>query len=295
MSKKLSDTPEWLADQGAEWITSENVVPYIYMRKENLINSPGAYVKSNWFSRPPVLKNPLKMSDVNFADQILNLESKAFQKSAMPMPRWVFYDCSVMPGIVCGFAQRTETLSEEHKNQIGFDKNLEWTPLSLFIIIPTVRRGEWVAHNLCTVNSLLSKEQQKYALGFLTKAFGLWYGNVEILCGMTQWGSPSIKLHSHYGPFEVLTAYTPVHSYAQTLTYRTVLDYRCWPGFFTNSDSEIEPSYRKSGLVVDPNNLDTLKALQQNIEEGRGPFFLDPKEIRNKDINSTIQIYCRTD
>jgi hypothetical protein len=235
------------------------------------------------------------MSEVAFADQILNLESKAFQKSAMPMPRWVFYDCAIMPGFVCGFAQKTATLSESYVESVGIDSNLEWTPISLFIIIPTLRRGEWVAHNLCTANSLVGEADQHYALGFLTKAFGLWYANVEVLCGMTQWQSPAIRLHSHYGPFEVLTAYTPVHSYARTLTYRSRLDFAYWPSFFSEGRSFTSngrlPQYELAGFQVDPADENSLKALQQRIENGEGPYYLSPVDIRTQALDKPLQVY----
>ena len=53
----------------------------------------------------------------------------------------------------------------------------------------------------------LKKKHRYYGLGFLTKAFGLWYANIPVCCGVTQWTSPALKIHSHYGVIEVLTAY----------------------------------------------------------------------------------------
>jgi hypothetical protein len=294
VSQALTGTQKSLIEKvpDVSWLASEDVRPYIYMRKENLFANPGERMgECKWFPQAPLFKNPLQMSEVDFADQILNLESKAFQKSAMPMPRWVFYDCGVMPGFVCGFARRTASLSDEYCAQVGVNKNLEWTPVSLFIIIPTIRSGEWVAHNLCTANSLLGEAEQKYALGFLTKAFGLWYANVEVLCGMTQWQSPAIRLHSHFGPFEVLTAYTPVHSYARTLTYRCRLDFQYWPSFFTHDLVAGERSYQKAGLNVNPSDDASLKSLQLRIEKGEGPFYLSSQEIRTQDLQAPLNIY----
>lgn len=273
------------------WVDSPDIRPYIYMRKENLFSKPGSKLECGWFTNSPIIKNPLAVSDVNFADQILNLEAKAFQKSGMPMPRWVFYDCAIMPGFVCGFAQKTSTLSKHYKSTVGIDENLDWTPLSLFIIIPTVRKGEWVAHNLCTSNSLIDKNESKYALGFLTKAFGLWYANVEILCGMTQWQSPAIRLHSSYGPFEVLTAYTPVHSYARTLTYRTKLDFSYWPSFLNHKGYKDAIHGDKPAFLVDPKSDESLKSFQRKIEDGGGPFFLSSKQIRTSDLAASLSVF----
>jgi hypothetical protein len=251
------------------------------MRQENLFSRPGTKHKNIWQFQEPLVIDPLKMSEVRFANQILNLEGQAFSHTALRMPRWVFYDCAVIPGVVCGFAKKTKSLTKNEIKALKPDLKLEWTPISLFIIIPTVRQGEWIAHNLCSMNSLVKNEADElYALGFLTKAFGLWYANVEILCGMFQWGSPAIKLHSHYGPFQILTAYTPVHTYPTTMTYRALIDTRYWLSFFTGGDGVDLSLYKDTGLKVDPKKVTSLKALQTQIEAGRGPFYLRPDEVR---------------
>lgn len=308
------DQYSWLVEQGPSWLASENIRPYIFLRQENRFENPGHFTpECHWFKDEPIYMNPLKMSEVGFADDILSLETKAFQKSGMPMPRWVFYDCAVMPGFVCGFAQKTKTISPEVLKKIGATSEQEWTPLSLFIIIPTIRRGEWVAHNLCTMNSLVGESDRLYSLGFLTKAFGLWYANVETLCGMTQWDSPALKLHSYYGDFQVLTAYTPVHSYPQTMTYSCEINFRNWPQFYCDSESTGgSSSFVGGGLgstsggsgssggntfvsagAVDRGSEKSMKALQLQIEEGLGPFYLDPNEIREKPLDASLNFYKR--
>lgn len=275
----------------ADWLKSEDIRPYIYMRKDNLFSQPGRRPLS-WFQSEPLYHDPLVMDEVGFADQILHLEGKAFAKADLKMPRWVFYDCAIMPGFVCGFAYRTSKLPQALRDALEPNPSLEWTPISLFIIIPSLQPGEWIAHNLCTANSLLGEGQQLYALGFLTKAFGLWYANVEVLCGMTQWLSPAIRLHSNYGPFEILTAYTPVHSYARTLTYRSRVNLDYWPGFFAPSEIA-QTDYEYSGILIDPKDDESLKALQRRIENGEGPFFFKPSEIRTQPLDMPLKVYRR--
>ncbi len=277
-----------------EWLQSDDIRPYIFMRKENLFAHPGSYTKCDWFKKPPIYLNPLHMDQSAFGDQILNLEFKAFGKAGLQMPRWVFYDCAIMPGFVCGFAQRTKSLPQSYCEGVGVDHNLEWTPLSLFIIIPTIRRGEWVAHNLCTANAIMTEQDRLYALGFYTKAFGLWYANVEILCGFAQWQSPSIRLHSHYGSFEILTAYTPIHSHARTLSYRTIVNGEYWPTFFTKDGDGLNSRYEATNFVIDPKNDDSLIGFQKRLEGDEGPFFLNPHEIRTQPLDAPLRIYRLT-
>ena len=235
----------------------------------------------------------MEMEQVHFGNQILQLENQAFGPSDMVMPRWVFFDCAVTPGFVAGFAIRTKTLDPNVRKIMNLEDSHEWTPLSLFIIIPTMsKQGEWVAHNLCSVNSLLPEDKRYYGLGFLSKAFGLWYANVNICCGFTQWDSTAIKLHVYYGPFQILTAYTPLHSYAQTLTYRAKVDSKMWPHFFSKKPlGQFDHKFKNSGHSIDPGDDRSLKKLQLALEAGAGPYFLRPQEILFKKTGFPLNLY----
>ncbi len=281
-------------DPKFDWKKSEDIRPYVFVRPENKIESPGQLHSTvDWFPKTPIYKNPLDMEELGFGDRILYLEAKAFGPSGMAMPRWVFYDCAIVPGFVAGYAARTSKLSESVKKKLLVDDSVEWTPLSLFIIIPTMsREGEWVAHNLCSVNSLLDKPDRFYGLGFLSKAFGLWYANVKICCGFTQWGNPAVKLHAYYGEFEVLTSYTPIHSHAKTLTYRVKVNPDYWPNFFTKEPlKDLGEKLSDSGVKVDPTDEESLISLQKQLQEGKGPYFLRPSEVITKGLDEPLTLY----
>lgn len=285
-----------LNDPRLSWLKSEDIRPYVFVRPENRIPKPGQLHSAlDWFPHAVLYKNPMEMDQVGFADRIMNLETKAFGPSGMAMPRWVFYDCAIVPGYVAGFAHRTATLPAAVRQALGVEDGNDWTPLSLFIIIPTMsRQGEWVAHNLCSVNSLLPREAQFYGIGFLSKAFGLWYANVNTCCGMTQWASPSVRLHSHYGDFEVLTAYTPVHSYAKTLTYRVKIDVSAWSWFFNKQErTDFLEKYTPAGFQIDPVDEASMIQLQRRLEKGEGPYFLDGSETVAKALTDRLTIYRR--
>ncbi len=294
-TKKPSENPIF-NDKRLGWMRNPDVRPYVFVRPENKVENPGAvHAGLDWFPHDVLYKNPLEMDEVTFADRILSLEAKAFGPSGMAMPRWVFYDCAIVPGFVAGFAHRTATLPESVKRMLTVEEGDEWTPLSLFIIIPTMsKRGEWVAHNLCSVNSLVDKQDQFYGIGFLSKAFGLWYANVKTCCGMTQWTSPAVRLHAHYGDFEVLTAYTPVHSYSRTLTYRVNVDTKIWPTFFTKKLRDgFHLGHTAAGFEVDPVNEISLKDFQRRLERGEGPYFLDGTETIQKELTAPLTVYLQ--
>jgi len=288
MTRELTKNPR------LNWVYRDDIRPYVFVREENRTKYPGTVFDLDWFASEKLLYlNPLCRSSCGFGDQIMKMEAMAFGPSGMTMPRWVFYDCAVMPGFVAGFAHKTETLPTEVEKALMVDKTNEWTPLSLFIIIPSMGKGEWVAHNLSSANVLVSKQHRLYGLGFLTKAFGMWQANIPRCCGMTQWQSPAIRLHSHYGPFEILTSYTPLHSIARTLTYRLEVNIDYWRDFFGLSQAfkEFESKYEPTGLEVDPKQDSSLQELQERIERGEGPFFLNPTEVRNKSLDAALTLY----
>jgi hypothetical protein len=280
------------ADWYKKWGESGDIRPYVYLRPDNMIRSPGSRNHSDWFPMAPIIKNPLDTKELEFAEQIYYIEGKAFGPSNMAMPRWVFYDCAIIPGFVAGFAMRTEKLPDSIRRVMRTSPNLDWTPLSLFIIIPTMAKGQWVAHNLCAINSLLPEEERFYGLGFLSKAFGLWYANVESCLGMTQWGSPALKLHSHYGHMQIVTAYTPVHSHAKTITYRVEVDTNSWEKFFTREeDLGFLEKYGPSSLIIDPKNEQSMIDLHSRIQKGEGPYFLNAADIAAQKLTDPLIVY----
>jgi hypothetical protein len=286
---------ELLSNPKLQWLADKKLRPYVYVRPENRIADPGKRFAIDWFTGEPLFKNPLCMDEVDFADQIMRLESRAFAATNMPMPRWVFYDCAIMPGFVAGFAMHHSIASQEIIDLLQPKEDTEWLPISLFIIIPAMAQKEWIAHNLCSINSLITPQSQVYGLGFLTKAFGLWYANVEMLCGITQWASPAVRLHTHYGDFEVLTAYTPVHSYARTLTYRMVTDSKEWKRFFSKEQApDFGQKYEYAGFDVDPKNDQSLITFQRKLEAKGGRYFLDATQLRTQKLDDVLKVYQRT-
>lgn len=285
-------SPEFV--KKVNWLDHENVRPYVLARDINRPVNPGEEHSSlDWFDKNKIVfKNPLHLKELEFSDIILDMESRAFDSANMAMPRWVFYDCAVMPGVVVGFAQKTSTLKPSVKKALGGNIQGEWTPLSLFICIPTVQSENWVAHNLSSINSILEEKDRYYGLGFLSKAFGLWYCNIPHLFGMTQWDSPALKLHCNFGNLEILTAYTPVHSHAQTVTYNCDVNSKLWESFFTKKfDTSFHNHFKSAGFDIHPKDEKSMIKLQERIEAKENKYYLDPEHLRTKPLGEPIPIY----
>ncbi len=276
----------------SDWMHTGDIRPYVFIRPENKIESPGTRHKLDWFPFEPVYKNAMSLDSLPFAEAIYQIEWKSFGKQDLAIPRWVFYDCAAMPGFVAGFAGRTKSLPKKVLELLNYSEENEWCPLSLFIITPTVHKGEWVAFDLCSVNSILPKEEQYYGLGFLSKAFGLWYANVNQCSGMTQWGSASLKLHSNYGHLEMIGTYAPLHTHATTMTYRCQVNTDCWEKFFTKEpDLAFLENFGPTELMIDPNSVDSMKDLQIKLQNQEGPFYLSASEIAKKGLKDPLTVY----
>jgi hypothetical protein len=276
----------------SDWMHTGDIRPYVFVRPENKIDLPGTRHKLDWFSYEPIYKNPLDLKELPFAEAIYQIEWKSFGHQNLAIPRWVFYDCAAMPGFVAGFAGRTSKLPKKILELLNYSEEHEWCPLSLFIITPTMNKGEWVAFDLCSVNSLLPKEEQYYGLGFLSKAFGLWYANVQQCSGMTQWGSASLKLHSHYGHLEVIGSYAPLHTHATTMTYRCEVNTDCWEKFFTKEpDLAFLENYGPTDLTIDPTDKNSMIELQNKIQNREARYYLSAGEIAKKNLKEKLTIY----
>ncbi len=277
----------------SKWFLSDDIQPYVFVRPENSITQPGSRHMTDWFkNKKPIFKNPLNLKELNFAEGIYQLEWKSFGDKQMAIPRWAFYDCAAMPGFIAGFAAKTKSLPKKILDLLNYSEEEEWCPLSLFIIIPTMRKGEWVAYDLCAINSLLDREEQYYGLGFLSKAFALWYANVDQCSGMTQWGSPSLRLHSHFGDIEVIGSYAPLHTHAQTMTYRCQVNTESWEKFFSKQENySFLEKHQLTHFSIDPSNVESMIALQNRIQNNEGPFFLNATEISKNKLTEPFQIY----
>lgn len=281
-----------MQDPRLAWLKDEAIRPYVLARQPEFLNSQ-ARQPHPCFQQSPLVIDPQKVANEDFITQIINLENTVFTGTGLAMPRWVFYDCGIMPGITTGFAIHRDKASPELKNILKPKATSTWLPLALFIVIPTLVPNEWVAHNLTSVNSLLPDQSKYYGLGFLSKAFGLWYGGIPICCGMTQWRSPALRLHSHYGDLQVMTAYTPAHSVPQTVTYRLRVRQDDWEYFFkATKTNRFSAEYKPSGLTVDRKSETSMQALQAKIEAGQGPYYLNAYEVAQAPLDSELTVYA---
>lgn len=165
--------------------------------------------------------DPTRLAAQRFLTWIERLDAQTFGPQAMAMPRWVFYDCAEWPSALFGLAAKASDVSPMMRElfQVA-PRERAWVPLSLHVAIPTVRAGEFFEHNVGS----LGREAKLKGLGTFTKALGCRLLRAKSLVGAAQWTGKALGMHRRFGPLELLTAFTPAHSYPRTLTYRHATD-----------------------------------------------------------------------
>lgn len=275
-----------------DWLSNKDIRPYVFARKENRPQRPGTLHSFPWFKHNYIVKDPITVNEADFGYAIMNLDASAFGQHEMVTPPWVFYDCGVLPGIISGFAIRSKSLSPKVRKILKVKPHHEWTPISMFIIIPTGEPKTWMAHNLASVNGIMPRGKQFRNLGFLTKAFGLWYANVKNLYGVTQWHSKALKLHPCFGQLRLLTTYTPLHDYSNSVTYACEIDSKKWPMYLVRPQTDKEFSKKFEPVEsFNPKDEKEIRRIQKKIETKKNNYYISAVQILHSQIGDLITIY----
>lgn len=203
--------------------------------------------------------NPLSLKSQSFIERIYKLDAITFGDQGMGMDKWVFFDCSVMPGFVFGYSIKGDKLNELDRKKLGIGAN-DYFPVSMYIAIPTMDEGIWFGHNLSSLNRHLSFSLS--GLGVLTKLAGLQFFEIETLRGATQWFSPALFIHTKISRLKLLSAYTPIHSKAETLCYE------CSVPKNLNALEKISKNVEVEGEFLFNTRKENLIKLQQKIDQG---------------------------
>jgi hypothetical protein len=187
-----------------------------------IVCSPNTVLKNdtNLFGKkigPEMRFNPLSLRSQNFIEKLYLMDQITFGGQGMGMDKWVFFDCAAMPGIVYGYAIKTDLLNDKDRELLNVGKG-EYFPVSMYIAIPTLEPDTWFGHNLSSLNKKISFPLS--GLGLLTKVSAMSYCGISNQMGATQWDSQALGIHLKISELELLSAYTPIHSKVNTLCYR---------------------------------------------------------------------------
>ncbi len=216
--------------------------------------------------------DPLRLQSATFLDLLHKLDGLTFGPEGMPMPKWVFYDCSELPGAIYGLARPAATVWPKVRELFQIPDDYQGlVPVSMYVAIPMPQPGVWFGHNLSSLAPVFRRlelvpDLDLAGLGSLTKGLALKCFRVQQFWGATQWLSKALYIHAKFGPLALQTAYTPAHSEHETLTY----GFRCTDEALRASmgDPEIELVRPAVQEWIDGRDVARLKALQVSIEAG---------------------------
>lgn len=185
--------------------------------------------------------DPTQLASAAFLRRVHALDERAYGPRGLAMPRWVFYDCAIMPGGVFGFA---------HPAAPGEVAE----PAAACTLVPMLEPGAWLLLGL-------SSADDDVALEALTVAWALRLLGVKELWGVTQWGSPALLRHARLAPLTLVTAHTPAHGEPRSLTWRRAIDDEV-VGRATRTPPPPPPT------APAPTDDAALRALQARLEGG---------------------------
>ena len=220
---------------------------------------------------PAHVIDPLRLESETFLRLLHRLDGLTFGPEGMPMPRWVFFDCSEMPGAIYGLARPASQLWPVARELFKVPDDYDGlVPVSMYVAIPMHRSGMWFGHNLSSLAPVFREHHvtdlDLTGLGSLTKGLALKCFGVKEFWGATQWMSKALHIHVKFGPLDLQTAYTPAHSERETLTYGfsvTDANLRASMG-----DRSVKLPRPAPDYWLDGHDVAGMIALQDRIEAG---------------------------
>lgn len=244
---------------------------------------------------PEHILDPFRLGSATFLDLLHKLDGLTFGPEGMPMPKWVFYDCSEVPGAIYGLARPARTLWPKVRALFGVPDDYDGlVPVSMYVAIPMHRPGVWFGHNLSSLAPVFRRlalvpELDMAGLGSLTKGLALRCFGVREFWGATQWLSKALFIHVKFGPLALQTAYTPAHSEHETLTYGfavTEAKLRASMG-----DQTVQLQRPPVDFWIDGRDRDAMIALQDRLEAGEAFCIPEaPRHVRLDDGSTQVLV-----
>ena len=210
--------------------------------------------------------DPTRLASARFLDRLTRLDTLTFGPEGMAMPRWIFYSGAEVPGAIFGFAIRAEQLPSDMRERLAPEGGPgELVPLSMYIAVPAQPPHRWFGHNLASL-SPQCPVLALHGLATITKAIALKTFRCREQLGATQWASPALNIHARFGTLELVTAWTPAHSTAATLTYRVGITDETLRA--AAGDPAIDLPRRAADFEVESRDEAAQRDLQRRIEAG---------------------------
>lgn len=263
----------------------EFYLPYIAAREPvatALNRSPlGIRIPKNAFF------DPYKTRSGTFLDMVHRLHTIVCGPFGMAMPKWVAYDCALVPGVVFGFARPAEELQQRFYNGLEIPEDYSGlVPFSVGIAVPLADRVTWELYSMGSINQI-APGAGPAGLNRLTLAFGTAALRCKELIVTCPWRSFRMSILSGLGPLELITAWTPAHDNPMTATFKVATNDAARERLLRGGQDVIGRVDRH----VDADDKDAMRALQREIEAGRRVSIVGQGQDWGTEVQFPLQMH----
>ncbi|MCC6807254.1 MAG: hypothetical protein IT381_07510 [Deltaproteobacteria bacterium] len=208
-----------------------------------------------------------------FLDSLLRANRVAFtgttdmSQGALALPGWVMLDCYLLPSSIVGFAQRAAELPASLFEALAPESGDALVPVAAYTALPTPIPGRFIGISLFSLSTGLR-------LGLRSKALGLLLYGATDQWGITQFDSPSIRIHTNFGPLRFISAEPPIHTFShKTFIYRLTVPAPDVLERFAASEKPLPPPTSPPlGEWIATNDDGAMTRLKRQIREAPGRF-----------------------
>jgi hypothetical protein len=191
----------------------------------------------------------------------------------MGMPNWVFVDCAIMSFAAIGFMLPAGEVPQKIHDEIDIPDDYDgWVPVSEYSVCPSVEERTVAGFSL-------HSRIEGLGIGTRTKAFGLHAADVEYQTGVTQYRSNALKVHTRFGPMELLVHQPAVHEHSQhSFSYRLHVPSQRDLASMARGDqkSVTEPADYETTWQFHPDSQEGWGRLAEEIRSDEQVFIVPP-------------------
>ena len=206
--------------------------------------------------------DPTHTSSAPFLRSLERLDRLIYSPSGMATPRWAFYDCAELPGVVFGLCAPAEQLPDEARRALTAAGHEGYVPLSAVVAIPTVEADHWLVYAVCELGEVMATGFPDQRAETLRSALA-WLGAREA-SAVCQWSGDRVAMHLSCAELELRAAWMPSHDRPATCCLHYAM---------------ATPGPAPSGRRVWISGVDeaALLDLQSKIETGRRYWIVDAR------------------
>lgn len=213
--------------------------------------------------------DPTRRASAPFLSRLEQLDQVVSGPLAMAMPRWAFYDCAELPGLVCGFASSAGSVPERLREVWPLEARNGPVPLSMCMAVPMLQRDRWLAYVLCDLHEALPGATPP-PLRIPSLALACDLTGARRMQGVTQWSSSKLAALASFAPLSLRAAWVPAHSVPATC----VVEFDAGAAAIADALAAPQRELAARPRWLDVGDPSALEMLQRELEAGAEPSIL---------------------